>query len=307
MDHKAFLAGVSPDRRAVLTERSNWPGFVHLALHLGLIGLVGALISLQVPLWWVLLPVQGLLITALFMLTHECTHDTPFKTVWLNRAIGYFAGFWLLLPFRWFRYFHLAHHKWTNIAGKDPELGSAKPNDLVGWLWHVSGLPLWGRLCALLLRLMRNREAPAWLPARARAGAVREARLMGLLYLMVIVAIPFAPVILWVWVVPVLLGQPFLRLYLLAEHGDCPQVANMFENTRTTFTHRAIRWLAWNMPYHAEHHVWPNVPFHKLPALHADMRAHLGQTADGYVTFNRAYLARRLQPNPDVISPKPTK
>jgi fatty acid desaturase len=23
------------------------------------------------------------------------------------------------------------------------------------------------------------------------------------------------------------------------------------------------------MPYHQEHHAWPNVPFHKLPALHA--------------------------------------
>jgi fatty acid desaturase len=48
-------------------------------------------------------------------------------------------------------------------------------------------------------------------------------------------------VLLWVWLVPVLLGQPVLRLYLLAEHGDCPEVANMFENTRTTFTTRAMR------------------------------------------------------------------
>ena len=75
-------------------------------------------------------------------------------------------------------------------------------------------------------------------------------------------------VVLWVWVVPALLGQPFLRLYLLAEHGDCPEVANMFENTRTTFTTRAVRWLAWNMPYHVEHHVWPTVPFHRLPEVH---------------------------------------
>jgi fatty acid desaturase len=66
----------------------------------------------------------------------------------------------------------------------------------------------------------------------------------------------------------------------------------MFLNTRTTFTNRLVRFLAWNMPYHAEHHVFPAVPFHKLPDLHRLTRAHLGPTAEGYAAFSRAYLAR---------------
>ena len=100
--------------------------------------------------------------------------------------------------------------------------------------------------------------------------------------------------LLWVWLIPVLLGQPVLRLYLLAEHGDCPRVADMFLNTRTTFTNRIVRFLAWNMPYHVEHHVAPTVPFHRLPDLHARMRDHLAVTAEGYAAFTRDYLARRL-------------
>jgi fatty acid desaturase len=47
------------------------------------------------------------------------------------------------------------------------------------------------------------------------------------------------------------------------------------------------------MPYHTEHHVFPQVPFHRLPDLHARMRAHLKVTADGYAAFTRDYLARR--------------
>ena len=74
--------------------------------------------------------------------------------------------------------------------------------------------------------------------------------------------------LLWAWIVPVLLGQPFLRAYLLAEHARCPHVANMLENTRTTFTTALVRAIAWNMPYHAEHHAYPAVPFHKLPRFH---------------------------------------
>jgi fatty acid desaturase len=67
----------------------------------------------------------------------------------------------------------------------------------------------------------------------------------------------------------------------------------MFLNTRTTFTTAVVRYLAWNMPYHTEHHVWPMVPFHRLPALHGLMRDHLGVTAEGYAAFTRDYLARR--------------
>ena len=36
-----------------------------------------------------------------------------------------------------------------------------------------------------------------------------------------------------------------------------------------------------------------NVPFHHLPELHQEIRAHLKVTADGYTEFTRAYLARR--------------
>ena len=112
-------------------------------------------------------------------------------------------------------------------------------------------------------------------------------------YLGVGLSLFWSPLVLWVWLLPVLLGQPVLRLYLLAEHGDCPRVANMFANTRTTFTNRLVRILAWNMPYHVEHHVWPAVPFHRLPEVHRLMRDQLQVTAEGYAAFTREYLRRR--------------
>ena len=82
------------------------------------------------------------------------------------------------------------------------------------------------------------------------------------------VRIGCCPAALIYWVMPMLLGQPFLRLYLLAEHGGCPKVRDMLANTRTTKTTALVRFLAWNMPYHTEHHVYPAVPFHRLPEAH---------------------------------------
>ena len=62
-------------------------------------------------------------------------------------------------------------------------------------------------------------------------------------------------------------GQPFLRYYLLAEHNGCVAGSEIMKNTRTTYSWELINQLAWNMPYHAEHHAWPQVPFHALPLL----------------------------------------
>lgn len=293
MDQKTFLSGLPADLREAMTERSDGPGLRHLAGHLGAILAVGALIAAGVPGWWLLLPVQGALIVFLFTLEHEATHRTPFRQVWLNDWAGRLAGLLILLPFEWFRAFHMAHHRWTNLSGKDPELEGPKPETRWEWIWHVSGLPYWGSELRLMARLVAGRAADDFLAEGAKPRVVAEARWMGVIYLLAALSLLWTPVLLWVWVVPVLLGQPFLRLYLLAEHGDCPEVANMFENTRTTYTTRVMRWLAWNMPYHVEHHVWPTVPFHRLPEVHGLMKDELRVTADGYAAFTREYLERR--------------
>ena len=291
MDHKAFVAGLDPGVKAALTAKSDAPGLRHLGFHGGAIVLCGLWIALGWPLWWVLLPVQGVLIVFLFTLEHEATHKTPFANPRLNEWVGRGCGFLLLLPFEWFRYFHLAHHRWTNIEGRDPELEGGKPETSWAWLWHVSGVPYWVASVRLLWALIRGGGQAGYLPEGAMRRIRVEAQWMVAGYTALLI---LWPGVVWVWVVPVLLGQPVLRLYLLAEHGDCPRVANMFLNTRTTFTTGLVRFLAWNMPYHVEHHVYPSVPFHRLPELHALMKGELRVTADGYAAFTKAYLARRV-------------
>jgi hypothetical protein len=46
---------------------------------------------------------------------------------------------------------------------------------------------------------------------------------------------------------PSVLGQPFLRFYLMAEHRGCRESANILENTRTTQTNWFIRQMAWQV------------------------------------------------------------
>jgi fatty acid desaturase len=157
----------------------------------------------------------------------------------------------------------------------------------------VSGVPYWRSEIALIWHLALGRADSEFLPAAAKPRVIREARVMLAVYALVAASLFQSPVLFWVWLLPAFLGQPALRLYLLAEHGDCAYVTNMFENTRTTFTTAVMRFLAWNMPYHVEHHVFPAVPFHQLPALHRIMKDKLRVTSKGYRAFTIEYLARR--------------
>jgi len=303
MDHRSLIASLSPEERLRLTAKADGPGLRHLAGHWGAIFGLGAAILAGVPGWPLLLPVQGVLVAFLFTLHHEAIHRTAFATGWLNDWVARVCGVLLLLPTDWFRYFHLAHHRHTQDPERDPELAVPKPETLRAYLAHVSGLPVWWGQISTLIRNARGRCADAFVPAAGLGRVRREARAMLAGYAVLAggsVALA-SPALIWVWLLPAMLGQPVLRLYLLAEHGRCAFVADMLANSRTTFTTRAVRWLAWNMPYHAEHHAYPAVPFHRLPAFHAIARAHLSETEQGYTRFHARYLgalgARERRPS----------
>jgi fatty acid desaturase len=52
-------------------------------------------------------------------------------------------------------------------------------------------------------------------------------------------------------------------------------------STRTLKLNRFLQFLYWNMNYHVEHHMFPNVPFHALPQLRKAIEADLPPTYDG--------------------------
>ena len=296
MDHIALIKSLPPEVKTRLTTRSDRAGLRHLTFYLAALIATSTGIAQQIPLWPLLLIPQGLLLVFLFTLSHECTHQTPFARPWLSELCGHAIAPVLGLPFIWFRYFHLAHHKYTNDPARDPEIAAQpRPTTRRGWLIYLSGWPYWRAAARTLWTNAFGPITAPYLPARRHREMRREARVILALYAGVILSLFYTPLLIWLWLVPVLIGQPALRAYLLAEHGLCPPVADMLENSRTTFTNRLIRALAWNMPYHIEHHSLPGVPFHQLPALHGWAKAHLKTTAQGYAAFCGEY-ARALTP-----------
>ncbi len=289
IDHKQMLASLSSAERQELSKKSDLSGLVFLGSHIAAISATAIWILTGAVGWQFALVFHGIQLVFLFTLLHETVHDTPFESKRLNRLVGWLCALIIFLPPTWFRYFHLAHHRYTNDPQNDPELQGGKVQSWSSYLWTVTGLPVWWFHASTIFRNAAGNAKYAFLPEGAREKIKLEARAMIAFYFALFV---FAVLLGWLnllvmlWLLPSLLGQPFLRLYLMAEHTNCPHSKNMFENTRTIFTIPPIRWLAWNMPFHAEHHAMPTVPFHKLPELHAVVNEHLRTTENGYTRFH---------------------
>ena len=292
MDHRAFIASLTQEERDRLTAKSDRSGVLQLAFHWGAIVGLGSLIAMRVPLWPLLMVPQGILIVFTFTLLHECVHRTAFRSQWLNDIVAQACSLMIALPANWFRYFHFAHHRFTQDPENDPELASPKPETLRQYWVHVSGIPVWWSHFKTLASNALGRCRDTFVPPKGADKVRLEAQRMILTYVAALGLAIYvgSTALLYVWILPAILGQPFLRLYLLAEHGRCPYVANMLENSRTTLTNWLVRKLAWNMPFHAEHHAYPGVPFHQLPKFHALIERHIMQTEAGYVKFHSKYI-----------------
>lgn len=289
--HRDAINALTQSELIALKAPTDADGLRHLGAQVGLLILTGVLIMGGWSVWLtaIALVAHGVLLVFLFAPLHESIHETAFRSHWLNQAVAAVAGFLLFLPPKYFRYFHLAHHRHTQDREMDPELITPKPTTWPAYLWRLSGLDYWRGQVSALAACAIGSHVPSFVPRTGRTRVVREARIYVAIYIGVaIIAIALSlSWVWWLWILPVILGQPFLRAYLLAEHTGCAYVPDMLVNSRTVFAGPIVHWLAWNMPNHTAHHAMPSVPFHRLPELTARLRENLKVTAPTYVTVHR--------------------
>ena len=279
-----------------LNVRSDVAGFVRLASHLAVIGISGYLWGtapgwLKVPA----LLVYGISLAVMFCPTHECVHRTAFENAQVNDIVGWWAGLLSFYNSTFYRYYHKWHHRYTQIAGKDPELDDPKPETWGKYLWRISGLPWWrDKITGHVKVALGNLENCYFLPESAYGDVIQSTRLQLGTYVaigLLSAALGHPEFIFVYWLLPLAIGQPFLRFVLIAEHTGCSDDSNPLTNTRTTLTLWPVRFLMWNMPYHAEHHMYPSIPFHALPKAHDSLKEYFTRVDTGYIRVNRDIVA----------------
>lgn len=280
--------------------------FVALAIATARLGVAGH------PLRWLAALGCGLVLLAFFASMHEAGHGTAFATPWLNRVVTWISAVLMLQSPTFFREFHFEHHRRTSDPNGDPEISGA-PRLLGPWpanpLLYLAlasgqhlmvGKALFTLSCAILPgRMLFDRMYPFVRPA-LRGAVVRESRIVVVL-LAAACCIGFRAVPGFGWF---LLAWPIahlgLGLFVMPEHTGLDRTGSQLHRTRSTLSNAPVRWAMWNMPYHAEHHAFPAVPFHAAPELSRLLGPEIENRSRGYLAFHLDAFRRSFRGRPVV-------
>lgn len=184
---------------------------------------------------------------------HEATHGGASRDGRVNALVLWFAHGLFGLSGRAYRAFHMDHHRSAHTP-QDSELLLYGPNprgvDYLSsaWrsLWVINGYQGQTKV--------RRREVFADL----LGAVVLHAAILA-------VAGPYF----WLCYFLLPVSSSFVAAVVLraiTEHHGAP-VGDAWQHTRATAAHPVLRFLWSNVDHHLEHHLAPEVPFHRLPAM----------------------------------------
>ncbi|KNG95348.1 fatty acid desaturase [Pseudaestuariivita atlantica] len=272
---------------------ANWPMLALLVTCYGLWTVATVLLPA-----WAAIPVLVLVLTLHASLSHEALHGHPTRSDMLN-AVLVFPALGLAVPYLRFRDTHLAHHRDAVLTDPydDPETNYLDP---AIW-WHLPRI-VRGVLAVNNTLAGRILIGPAigqalfmWSDLQAiRRGDMRVLASW-------LLHVPAVALVVW-WLMAV--GTLPAWAYLLAAYGAMGVL-----KVRTFLEHQAhhhvggrtvviedrglMALLFLNNNYHIVHHMHPDVPWHRLPALYFDNAARYLGRNHGYRYRNYAQIARR--------------
>ena len=262
------------EARANAAARARMGAVAWPTMALGVAVLIGyglvlaAAMSGAVPLWGALIA-SALLYYPSYTVTHEAVHGNiggKSKSLeWLNSLFGYASAQINGAAFTTHRKEHLAHHRYTNKPGRDPDLYISDGR-------FISVIK--GAFVALTVQLtfyLRSNWQDASL--MERAAVVLEYGTM-IAWRLAIVALGFWDVALVVFILGSF-GGLVLLLTLFAWLVHRPyDVVGRYRDTSTIIFPRPIdglvSWLWLFQNYHSIHHLFPGVPFYRYRDVFAD-------------------------------------
>ncbi len=288
----AASSGVQLERKniRVLCKRSDRPGLVFLAKWIPSLLFSGYLVHMAMDsLWlWPAMFVYGSIISLpAYALSHESAHGTAFRTRWLNELMLWITSLIYMEEPLHRRYTHTNHHSYTWHVDKDSQMPFDTPVTLRVWLLEVSGWALTHFHLLTLLRLLSGRytEIMKWVIPRDEFPRLRRNAFIFLgVYSGIGIAIASgADWLWWYLVIPVFLGQITTVAFGLIQHVEMAEnAASILDSTRSFRTNAFVSFLYLNMENHVEHHLYPQVPFYSLPALHEAIKDQLPEPDPGF-------------------------
>ncbi len=310
VDATWYTSPVDRDQLRVLVQRRNGPAIRDTLLWFALLGASGFLAHRSWGSWWMIPTffVYGTLYGSVSdSRWHECGHRTAFRTAWMNDALYGLASFMVWREAVSWRWSHFRHHSDTIVVGRDPEIAFQRPMKARFPLKELFGLtsnP--GETRKIFLNVIGKftPEELEYVPADEHRRVVRTARVYVVVWFAVLlgcVALRSVEPLMFI-ILPSFYGKWLLVSYGITQHaGLAEDTLDHRLNSRSIRMNRLHRYLYWNMNFHTEHHMFPNVPFHALPALSLATKADFPPMYPGFRSVYReiwsTYQRQKTEPD----------
>ena len=218
---------------------------------------------------------------------HEACHYTPFRRLWLNNALLYTSSWmqnWEPVTVRWV---HARHHTYTSIVSADAEYllpNPIKRRDLANLVLGTNHFWNYNKELVQLAFKRPNGTIREAVPLDDLPLTARNARVFLLGYATVVGScfVLWTPLPAVMLMLPRVVGEPMHGVLRALQHGGLEtEAADHRRTTRSMYVSRPLQWLYCNMNFHIEHHMYPMVPFHALPALHTEIKDQLPEPTPG--------------------------
>ncbi|MBE7558640.1 NADH:ubiquinone reductase (Na(+)-transporting) subunit F [bacterium] len=204
---------------------------------------------------------------------HETGHGTAFRTDWLNVVMYHITSFMIMREPHVAHWSHTRHHSDTTIVGRDPEIGIPRPPNPRKVLYALTGFPQMRNYFNKMKRYSLgnlNKAELTFVPESEHRKIFRTARIHLTIYALVILSCVYFWSLLPLFYVglPGILGAWLAPIFSLTQHaGLAENVLDHRLNCRTILMNPISCFHYWNMNYHVEHHMFPQVPYYNLPRL----------------------------------------
>jgi fatty acid desaturase len=182
------------------------------------------------------------------------------------------------------------------VVGRDPEIVGMRPPALARIAANFLGIFDMAAGLRTMVINAAGRLTPSeatFVPDTERPKVFRTARIWCAIYAATVAASIATRSILPAMFIglPRLFGAWHHLLTGLIQHcGLMEDVTDHRLNTRTVYMNPISRFIYWNMNYHVEHHMFPMVPYHALPKLHAIAKADLPAPSPSMLSAYREFL-----------------
>lgn len=307
--HAWYFPNIERGTLRALMTRSDARGLLQFGTWLAACVAGGYGVAVTLHSFWIVPAelVYGIILSFAYAASHECAHGTAFRTRWLNEVAFWLTSVVFMEEAVYRRYAHADHHTYTWFNGSDPQKPYGIPLRLGGYLKETIGVTFYLDAARRMVRHAMGRfdaQEQRFMPVRERGRVRLESLFMlacygGLLAWGALARTPWPFVL---YFLPRFLGGCFVNLYINTQHMCMAEDLRDHRLTTRSIRCSAIEgWLYWNMHYHIEHHLYPAVPFHALPALNAQISSQLPEPAQSVWHANCEILQaiQRQRDDPD--------